>query len=171
MAWCGTDILCHPPPGYGVSCRAGGSCPTSAMPCPSCLSRCFWVLPWTRAEGSIYCVPPTHARIPNPVPQPLWPCTVRGVLGLPPLDCPPTRPGEVSPYLSPAILLGQLSAGLPQPTPSLERGHLLPGFSFPPFSHSLSSLPLQGSNSLLPPLRPRSVCPILVHLAWPLPPP
>lgn len=42
-----------------------------------------------------------------------------GVLGLPTLDCPPARPGDMSPYLSLAILVRQLSAGLPKPTPSL----------------------------------------------------
>lgn len=37
----GRTLCATPHQAMGVSCRAGGACPTSAASCPPCLSRCF----------------------------------------------------------------------------------------------------------------------------------
>lgn len=75
--------------------------PAPPQPCPAhtVWAGVFGSLPEEGAEGSVCCIPPTHARIPSRVPQPLWPCTVRGVLGLLP-DCPPHVLGRW-PHISP----------------------------------------------------------------------
>lgn len=37
----GWTLCATPHQAMGVSCRAGGACPTSATSCPPCLSKCF----------------------------------------------------------------------------------------------------------------------------------
>lgn len=146
----GRTLCATPHRAMGVSCRAGGACPTSAVTCSPCLSRCSWVLPWRRDRGEHLLCPPyarTHSQ-PCPSAALALYCEGRSRSACPWLS--PHAPwGRVSvPF--PAILLGQLSAGLPQPTPFLsgERAssawHLLlplllllllpapPGVEFPP---------------------------------------
>lgn len=61
----GQTLCATPQQAMEVSCRAGGACPTSAVPCPPYLSRCFWVLRWRRGRGEHLLHPPytrTHSQ-------------------------------------------------------------------------------------------------------------
>lgn len=109
-------------------------------------------------------MPPPYTRTHSFTPslQPLWPCTVRGVLGLPPLGfpchvlwrdisverhCLSTAPCAAPP--------GQLSTGPPQPTtpiPGWREGNLCPVSPSPTGWAPPFLLALPGGESLLLPL-------------------
>lgn len=134
--------------------------------------RCFWVFPQRRGRGDHLLPPPYTCTYSCTLSlQPLWPCTVRGTLDLPPLNFPCRAVGR---HLS-ARKSHQGSSlqgcSIPHPVPGWRRGNLCLASPSPTGGHLLSFLPHREVNHPFFPL-PSPLClphPCAFGLAFPSP--